>query len=155
MKHWGSALFPLSLLLVLAGLTFWLRYVTTFDEPRRDGKHRHDPDYIVTDAVVRLLPGVLGDEQSAADESFSHGLLEYPHYTRPAEFRRRSSTGHAPRPTPPPRGCGTCGPSWTWPRFRRVTRRFAPNPPTSKRRGRSSRRRNGGGRFITEPGRAR
>ncbi|MFN5056029.1 MAG: tRNA (guanosine(37)-N1)-methyltransferase TrmD, partial [Bacteroidota bacterium] len=42
---------------------------------------------VVADAVVRLLPGVLGDEQSAADESFSHGLLEYPHYTRPAEFR--------------------------------------------------------------------
>jgi tRNA (guanine37-N1)-methyltransferase len=34
-----------------------------------------------------LLPGVLGDDQSAADESFSRGLLEYPHYTRPAEFR--------------------------------------------------------------------
>lgn len=42
---------------------------------------------VVADAVVRLLPGVLGDAQSAADESFSHGLLEYPHYTRPAEFR--------------------------------------------------------------------
>jgi tRNA (guanine37-N1)-methyltransferase len=42
---------------------------------------------VVTDAVVRLLPGVLGDEQSAADESFSPGLLEDPHYTRPAEFR--------------------------------------------------------------------
>jgi len=42
---------------------------------------------VVTDAIVRLLPGVLGDAQSAADESFSHGLLEYPHYTRPAEFR--------------------------------------------------------------------
>ena len=42
---------------------------------------------VVTDAVVRLLPGVLGDEESAADESFTHGLLEYPHYTRPAEFR--------------------------------------------------------------------
>jgi tRNA (guanine37-N1)-methyltransferase len=42
---------------------------------------------VVADAVVRLLPGVLGDEQSAVDESFSHGLLEYPHYTRPAEFR--------------------------------------------------------------------
>lgn len=41
---------------------------------------------VVTDAVVRLIPGVLGDEQSAADESFSHGLLEYPHYTRPADF---------------------------------------------------------------------
>ena len=42
---------------------------------------------VLADAVVRLLPGVLGDAQSAADESFSHGLLEYPHYTRPAEFR--------------------------------------------------------------------
>ncbi|MBJ7259467.1 MAG: tRNA (guanosine(37)-N1)-methyltransferase TrmD [Chthoniobacterales bacterium] len=42
---------------------------------------------VVADAVVRLLPGVLGDEQSAADESFADGLLEYPHYTRPAEFR--------------------------------------------------------------------
>jgi tRNA (guanine37-N1)-methyltransferase len=41
---------------------------------------------VVADAVVRLLPGVLGDARSAADESFSAGLLEYPHYTRPAEF---------------------------------------------------------------------
>lgn len=45
------------------------------------------PAMMVIDAVVRLLPGVLGDEESAVDESFSHGLLEYPHYTRPAEFR--------------------------------------------------------------------
>jgi len=42
---------------------------------------------VFTDAVVRLLPGVLGHEQSAADDSFSGGLLEGPHYTRPAEFR--------------------------------------------------------------------
>lgn len=42
---------------------------------------------VVIDAVTRLLPGALGDDQSAADESFSHGLLEYPQYTRPAEFR--------------------------------------------------------------------
>ena len=39
------------------------------------------------DAVARLLPGVLGDDQSAQDESFSAGLLEYPQYTRPAVFR--------------------------------------------------------------------
>lgn len=45
------------------------------------------PAMILVDAVSRLLPGVLGDDQSATDESFSHGLLEYPHYTRPAEFR--------------------------------------------------------------------
>lgn len=41
----------------------------------------------VTDAVVRLLPGALGDEQSAQDESFADGLLEYAQYTRPASFR--------------------------------------------------------------------
>lgn len=45
------------------------------------------PAMVIIDAVTRLLPGVLGDDQSATDESFSHGLLEYPHYTRPAEFR--------------------------------------------------------------------
>ena len=42
---------------------------------------------VVIDAVVRLLPGVLGDEGSAVDESFYDGLLEYPQYTRPAEYR--------------------------------------------------------------------
>lgn len=45
------------------------------------------PAMVVVDAVVRLLPGVLGDEESAADESFSEGLLEYPQYTRPRDFR--------------------------------------------------------------------
>lgn len=42
---------------------------------------------VLIDAVVRLLPGALGNEQSSEDESFSAGLLEYPQYTRPAEFR--------------------------------------------------------------------
>ena len=42
---------------------------------------------VFVDAIVRLLPGVLGHEQSAADDSFSAGLLEGPQYTRPAEFR--------------------------------------------------------------------
>ena len=71
-----------------------------FDERVRD-RLAHDElsigDYVLTngalpvmvliDAVTRLLPGALGDEASAQDESFSHGLLEYPQYTRPAEFR--------------------------------------------------------------------
>ncbi len=42
---------------------------------------------VVVEAVVRLLPGVLGNDQSAGDESFATGLLEYPQYTRPATFR--------------------------------------------------------------------
>ena len=42
---------------------------------------------VVIDAVARLVPGVMGNAESAADESFADGLLEYPQYTRPAEFR--------------------------------------------------------------------
>jgi tRNA (guanine37-N1)-methyltransferase len=45
------------------------------------------PALAMTEAVVRLLPGVLGDEASARDESFTTGLLEGPQYTRPREFR--------------------------------------------------------------------
>lgn len=44
------------------------------------------PAMVVIDAVARLLPGVLGGEDSAGDESFTTGLLEYPQYTRPASF---------------------------------------------------------------------
>ena len=40
----------------------------------------------VIDAVIRLLPGALGNETSTANESFSEGLLDHPHYTRPTEF---------------------------------------------------------------------
>jgi tRNA (guanine37-N1)-methyltransferase len=51
------------------------------------------PAMVVLDACVRLLPGVMGAAESAEEESFTAGLLEYPHYTRPAEWR-----GH---PVPP------------------------------------------------------
>jgi tRNA (guanine37-N1)-methyltransferase len=42
------------------------------------------------DACVRLISGVMGKEKSSADESFEHGLLEYPHYTRPREWEGRA-----------------------------------------------------------------
>ncbi len=71
-----------------------------FDERIRDGLEPREisiGDYVLSggeaaamvlvDAIVRLLPGAVGDEQSIEDESFSHGLLEYPQYTRPREFR--------------------------------------------------------------------
>ena len=45
------------------------------------------PAMVVVDAVTGLFPGALGSETSALHESFSDGLLDYPHYTRPAEFR--------------------------------------------------------------------
>ncbi len=44
---------------------------------------------VLLDACVRLLPGVMGASASAEEESFSHGLLEYPHYTRPADWSGR------------------------------------------------------------------
>src|SRR5574339_1254568 len=44
---------------------------------------------VIVDAVARLVPGVVGDEQSVAQDSFSRGLLDYPHYTRPAEIAGR------------------------------------------------------------------
>ncbi|MDE3156696.1 MAG: tRNA (guanosine(37)-N1)-methyltransferase TrmD [Acidobacteriota bacterium] len=45
------------------------------------------PALVVLDAVARLVPGVVGDEQSVAGDSFARGLLDFPHYTRPASFR--------------------------------------------------------------------
>jgi tRNA (guanine37-N1)-methyltransferase len=48
------------------------------------------PAMVVIDSVIRLLPGVLGNEMSARSDSFSDGLLEYPHFTRPQQFREWS-----------------------------------------------------------------
>ncbi len=45
------------------------------------------PAMVIVDAITRLIPGVLGDDDFSKEESFSQGLLEYPQYTRPAEFR--------------------------------------------------------------------
>lgn len=47
------------------------------------------PALVLLDSIVRLLPGVMGAAESATEESFSRGLLEYPHYTRPAEWQGR------------------------------------------------------------------
>src|SRR5436305_14106016 len=52
--------------------------------------------FVVIEAVTRLVPGVMGNEASVEDESFTTGLIEYPHYTRPAEFRGRE-VPEAPR----------------------------------------------------------
>ena len=45
------------------------------------------PALIIIDTVARLIPGVVGDEDSVAGDSFSRGLLDFPHFTRPAEYR--------------------------------------------------------------------
>jgi len=46
------------------------------------------PAMVVSDAAIRLIPGVLGDEECLVDESFENGILEYPQYTRPAEYKK-------------------------------------------------------------------
>jgi tRNA (guanine37-N1)-methyltransferase len=51
------------------------------------------PALVVLDAVARFVPGVVGDEQSVAQDSFSRGLLDHPHYTRPALIRSASPSG--------------------------------------------------------------
>lgn len=84
----------------LARLTILCGHYEGFDERIRVGINAREisiGDYVLSggepaamvliDAIVRLLPGALGDESSAADESFSNGLLEYPQYTRPREFQ--------------------------------------------------------------------
>lgn len=55
MKRLGSAIFPLSILLVLAALTFWLSHAVQLPETGRNGKNRHDPDYIINDSQLRKL----------------------------------------------------------------------------------------------------
>jgi tRNA (guanine37-N1)-methyltransferase len=45
------------------------------------------PALVLTDAIVRLIPGVLGDDQSAQQDSFAEGILDHPHYTRPADYK--------------------------------------------------------------------
>jgi tRNA (guanine37-N1)-methyltransferase len=51
------------------------------------------PALLLLDAVIRLLPGVMGAADSATEESFAHNLLEYPHYTRPADWQGRRVPG--------------------------------------------------------------
>ena len=60
---------------------------------------------VVVEAVARLVPGVMGNAASTEEESFTEGLLEYPQYTRPAEFRRLARTRSSPVGSP-----RTCGP---------------------------------------------
>ena len=55
MKAWSTAVFPISVLTTLAGLSFWLLHATSLDEPKRDGKDRHDPDYMINGMRLNKL----------------------------------------------------------------------------------------------------
>lgn len=54
-QNWHTAIMPLTILLALAALSFWLRYASELPAERHDGKTRHDPDYIVNGAILRKL----------------------------------------------------------------------------------------------------
>src|SRR5437764_7970238 len=54
------------------------------------------PAMVLVDSIIRLLPGALGHEQGAADESFADGLIEHPQYTRPRQFRGTSAPERPP-----------------------------------------------------------
>ena len=55
MKAWSTAVFPISVLTVLAGLSFWLMHATALPDEKRDGKDRHDPDYVISGMEIRKL----------------------------------------------------------------------------------------------------
>lgn len=55
MKSWSTSVFPISVLTVLAGLSFWLMRATALPDDQRDGKDRHDPDYVITGMEIRKL----------------------------------------------------------------------------------------------------
>jgi tRNA (guanine37-N1)-methyltransferase len=58
------------------------------------------PALVILDAIARLVPGVVGDEASVAADSFGRGLLDFPHYTRPAEVVVPGRTGEVPGDVP-------------------------------------------------------
>jgi len=82
---------------------------------------------VVVEAVTRLLPGVMGNDASAEEESFGSGLLEYPHYTRPAEFRGW--------PVPDILRSGDHGRIARWRRARAVARTIEQRPELIEARG--------------------
>ena len=82
---------------------------------------------VVLEAVGRLVPGVMGNDTSADEESFSDGLLEYPQYTRPAEFRGWE--------VPPVLRSGDHGSVARWRRAQALARTVARRPDLIEARG--------------------
>ncbi len=106
------------------------------------------PALVVVDAVVRLVPGVVGDAASVAEDSFVRGLLDCPHYTRPAVFRDR--------PVPDVLLSGHHAEIERWRRRERIRRTLARRPdliePGGARRRRTDRARAGQSAELKESG---
>jgi tRNA (guanine37-N1)-methyltransferase len=86
------------------------------------------PALVILDAVARLVPGVVGDEQSVADDSFSRGLLDFPQYTRPATLHRAGPGGGADMPVPDVLLSGNHGDIRRWRKREAVARTLARRP---------------------------
>lgn len=95
MKHWQSQLFPILLVALLAGLSFWLQSAVNDDETRRDGNQRHDPDAIVDNFTVRRF-----DANGQVKYRLTAPYLE--HFPDDDSSELRSPTLLSYRPDAPP-----------------------------------------------------
>ena len=86
------------------------------------------PALVILDAVARLVPGVVGDEQSVAEDSFSRGLLDFPQYTRPAEVAIGGSAGPAVLKVPDVLMSGNHGDIRRWRKREAVSRTLERRP---------------------------
>jgi tRNA (guanine37-N1)-methyltransferase len=86
------------------------------------------PAMVILDAVARLVPGVVGDEQSIADDSFSRGLLDFPQYTRPATLTRAGREGSTEMAVPEVLLSGNHADIRLWRKRKAVTRTLERRP---------------------------
>jgi len=86
------------------------------------------PAMVILDAVARLVPGVVGDEQSVANDSFSRGLLDFPQYTRPATLTTSGAQGAANRGVPEVLLSGNHADIRRWRKREAVTRTLEQRP---------------------------
>jgi tRNA (guanine37-N1)-methyltransferase len=86
------------------------------------------PALVIVDAVARLLPGVVGDEESVASDSFSRGLLDFPVYTRPATLIRAEAKGQAEMSVPDVLLSGNHGEIRRWRKRQAVARTLERRP---------------------------
>jgi tRNA (guanine37-N1)-methyltransferase len=86
------------------------------------------PALVILDAIARLVPGVVGDEQSVAEDSFSRGLLDFPQYTRPAEVAIGGSAGPAVLKVPDVLMSGNHGDIRRWRKREAVSRTLERRP---------------------------
>ncbi len=94
-RNWHTAILPLTILVALAALSFWLRYASELPTERHDGKTRHDPDYIISGAAVRKLDANGGLQYTLLARELRH----YPDNDTTEFIEPRLQQFHPNRPT--------------------------------------------------------